>query len=263
MRFPTPIFRTSVLPPFSNTIPSHVGSEPVVVTFNTLECVVTSRHADTSVDTVSASATKTEQPESPPMVEEVENSGYVQSLITRIKNNVSLSINNLILKFVEDNVVLSVNVKSAEAHSCDSAWQKAFAEVAAPNFLLHKIASISDLTICLDHQNSAGKIEIYQEPLLYRCSLDLRLRFTFLNQSALIPSLTQFHILCRQLDVSISDSQVNMLLDLVNNIYALILEYLPEMTLDQAKFNKISGETTPDLLADPRTPDRVKPLLVV
>ncbi|KAL0598908.1 Vacuolar protein sorting-associated protein 13B [Plecturocebus cupreus] len=43
--------------------------------------------------------------------------GYVQSLIRRVVNNVNIVINNLILKYVEDDIVLSVNITSAECYT--------------------------------------------------------------------------------------------------------------------------------------------------
>ncbi len=48
--------------------------------------------------------------------------GYLQSLINRILNNVNVVVNNLIVKFVEDDIVLSINVKSAECYSVDHDW---------------------------------------------------------------------------------------------------------------------------------------------
>ena len=48
--------------------------------------------------------------------------GYLQSLINRIVNNVNIVVNNLIVKFVEDDIVLSINVKSAECYSVNQDW---------------------------------------------------------------------------------------------------------------------------------------------
>lgn len=48
--------------------------------------------------------------------------GYLQSLINRILNNLNIVVNNLIVKFVEDDIVLSINVKSAECYSVDQDW---------------------------------------------------------------------------------------------------------------------------------------------
>ncbi len=48
--------------------------------------------------------------------------GYLQSMIGRIVNNVNIVVNNLIVKFVEDDIVLSLNVKSAECYSVNNDW---------------------------------------------------------------------------------------------------------------------------------------------
>lgn len=39
---------------------------------------------------------------------------------------------------------------------------------------LRKLMRLSDLTLCLDKRNAAGKIETYLEPLLYKCELEFR-----------------------------------------------------------------------------------------
>lgn len=55
--------------------------------------------------------------------------GYVQSLIRRVVNNLNVVINNLILKYVEDDIVLSVNITSAECYTVDEQWDRAFIDV--------------------------------------------------------------------------------------------------------------------------------------
>lgn len=51
---------------------------------------------------------------------------YIQSLIARIINNVSIVCNNVILKYVEDDIVLSINVKTLELKTVNGKWQPAF-----------------------------------------------------------------------------------------------------------------------------------------
>lgn len=55
--------------------------------------------------------------------------GYVQSLIRRVVNNVNIVVNNLILKYVEDDIVLSVNITSAECYTVDDTWERAFMDI--------------------------------------------------------------------------------------------------------------------------------------
>lgn len=56
-------------------------------------------------------------------------SGYVQSLIRRVVNNVNIVVNNLILKYVEDDIVLSVNITCAECCTVDEFWDRAFMDI--------------------------------------------------------------------------------------------------------------------------------------
>jgi len=47
---------------------------------------------------------------------------YVQSLINKIVGNLSVTCNNVILKYIEDDIVLSMNIKSITLDSCNSNW---------------------------------------------------------------------------------------------------------------------------------------------
>lgn len=67
--------------------------------------------------------------------------GYVQSLIRRVANNVNIVVNNLILKYVEDDIVLSVNITSAECYTVDDTWERAFMDITGEQWLLTFLAS--------------------------------------------------------------------------------------------------------------------------
>lgn len=47
---------------------------------------------------------------------------YVQSLINKIIGNLSVTCNNIILKYIEDDIVLSMNIKSITLDSCNENW---------------------------------------------------------------------------------------------------------------------------------------------
>lgn len=86
--------------------------------------------------------------------------------MNKIVNNVSIIVNNLILKFVEDDIVLSLNIKSAECYSVDKDWSRAFIELLAPDFVLRRTINFCDVTVCLDKRDASGKIENYQDPVV-------------------------------------------------------------------------------------------------
>ncbi|XP_066482664.1 intermembrane lipid transfer protein VPS13B isoform X5 [Tiliqua scincoides] len=199
-----------------------LGSEPVVITINTMECILKlkdgvqddhescgSSSTNRSVTESAKTAVKprriqqaTPDPDLPP--------GYVQSLIWRVINNVNIVINNLILKYVEDDIVLSVNITSAECYTVDEFWDRAFMDISATDLVLRKVINFSDCTVCLDKRNASGKIEFYQDPLLYKCSFRTRLHFTYDNLNSKMPSVIKAHTLVESLKLSITDQQLPM-----------------------------------------------------
>jgi len=198
-----------------------LGSEPVEITINTLECIVQLRYPDQGTDdstskvSESPSTNETQHEELEKVLEGKEEgppSGYVQSLVNRVINNVSINVHNVILKYLEDDIVLSVNIKSAETFSVNSNWEKAFVDVVAPDFLLQKVCNISDLTICLDKRTSSGKIELYQDPLLFKCGLSCRILLRYDN--LLRPLETKLNVYCESADISLTDQQLPMFMRL-------------------------------------------------
>ncbi|XP_063236346.1 intermembrane lipid transfer protein VPS13B [Bacillus rossius redtenbacheri] len=187
-----------------------LASEPISITINTIECKLELRGADAGGSESAGGSgpgkdarrrTRRQDVEAPP--------GYIQSLINRIVNNITIICNNVILKYEEEDIVLSVNAKTVTLQSASSSWEPAFVEMASPHGRLRKLVSLSDLTVCLDKRNSSGKIEVYQEPLLYRCSMEVHL----LRDHR--PSLLRADVRCAQVDLRLTEQQVPMFLRLL------------------------------------------------
>lgn len=53
-------------------------------------------------------------------------SGYIKSIVTKVINNITIHCNNLILKYVEEDIVLSVNVRFLSMQTVDNKWEPAF-----------------------------------------------------------------------------------------------------------------------------------------
>lgn len=154
-------------------------------------------------------------------VDEDAQAGYMASLIAKILNNISLICNNIVLKFIEEDIVISMNIQHLSIYSADHRWKRAFADVSPTNVLFRKLINIIDFTICLDKRNSSGKIEFVQEPILYKCSMELRFyrKFNAVTSSKL--SLTRIDVQINALNLSISSQQLPMLLRLYDLIMAL------------------------------------------
>ncbi|KAL4227239.1 Vacuolar protein sorting-associated protein 13B [Mactra antiquata] len=219
-----------------------LGSDPVVVTINTIECILKLR--DTAYEGRSSRASS----ESPRKLVQKQKTrkqdsadlppGYLQSLMNKIVNNVSIIVNNLIVKFVEDDIVLSLNVKSAECYSVDKNWDRTFVDLFAPDFVLRRTVNFCDVTVCLDKRDASGKIDHYQDPMVYRCSVVCRLYTKYENIHSKYPLETKLNIYCERLDLSLTDVQLPMFLRLIELCLALYYG-----TLD---FKKLQNKDEPD-----------------
>ncbi|XP_074510650.1 intermembrane lipid transfer protein VPS13B isoform X2 [Sebastes fasciatus] len=210
-----------------------LGSEPVVITINTMECILKLRDgAQDDHESGSSSGSRSVSDSSkavakPRRLQQAAPSdpdlppGYVQSLIRRVVNNVNIVVNNLILKYVEDDIVLSVNITSAECYTVDDIWERAFMDITAPELVLRKVINFADCTVCLDKRNASGKIEFYQDPLLYKCSFRTRLHFTYDNINSKIPSVIKIQTMVESLKLSITDQQLPMFIRILELIIAL------------------------------------------
>ncbi|XP_026149609.1 vacuolar protein sorting-associated protein 13B isoform X3 [Mastacembelus armatus] len=210
-----------------------LGSEPVVITINTMECILKLRdgaqddHESGSSSTSRSVSDSSKAVAKPRRLQHAAPSdpdlppGYVQSLIRRVVNNVNIVVNNLILKYVEDDIVLSVNITSAECYTVDDMWERAFMDITAPELVLRKVINFADCTVCLDKRNASGKIEFYQDPLLYKCSFRTRLHFTYDNINSKIPSVIKIQTMVESLKLSITDQQLPMFIRILQLIIAL------------------------------------------
>ena len=122
--------------------------------------------------------------------------------------------------------MLSLNVRTVSVSSCDSAWLPAFTEISLPELLLRKIITVADLTVCLDRRGPSGKIELYQvlrctepmvyltsllqDPLLYRCSLTVRLAWVYQTITSKTPHRSVINFLADRLDFSMTGLQLPM-----------------------------------------------------
>nr|XP_045624119.1 vacuolar protein sorting-associated protein 13B-like [Procambarus clarkii] len=200
-------------------------SEPIVITINTIECILKLKGGE------AASSDSSSQSGAGPKSADIRRrqrrqdlevpTSYVQGLINRIINNVCIICNNVILKYVEDDIVLSINVKTLEFRSVDGNWTPAFIDLTAEDLILRNLATLTDLTVCLDKRNASGKIENYQEPLMYRCSLSCRVVRRFETVNSIQPLCTRYDVFCPQLHFSLSDMQLPMFLRLLQLALAL------------------------------------------
>ncbi|CAG0884704.1 unnamed protein product [Cyprideis torosa] len=227
---------------------TRITYEPVVITINTIEMVfgpqesnITAASLPSSRGKMSRSGTMTSlsraaskassldkqsypPPETPEDMEipAGDSAGYIQKLIARIVQNVTIVCNNTIVKYVEDDMVFSMNIRSVVVESVNQEWKKAFVDVTQADPFLRRRMALTDLTMCLDQRNSAGYIEVYQEPILYRCSFELRileqLDLVALAKGTAVPLWIHVSEFCDECHISLTTLQVPMALRLMKLI---------------------------------------------
>ncbi|XP_071944934.1 intermembrane lipid transfer protein VPS13B-like [Antedon mediterranea] len=236
---------------------SRLGSEPVVVSINTIDISLKLRDSelsdhdsDTSSSTSkSKSVSEVKSPKRQSHGSEEMPPGYVQSLMNRIINNVQIVVNNLILKYTEGDIVLSINIKSLESFGANQHWEQQFVDVALPDLVLRRIVQVSDLTVCLDKRNASGKIENYQEPVVYRCQLDIRILSTYAHLNSKRATAVKLSLKCDELNMSLNDTQLPMFIRIVQLVLAL---YYGDIDLpgDEDNEGLINENITTDTVAN-------------
>ena len=135
---------------------TRLHAEPIVITINTIECVLrlpdTSMKAGSSLDGSEASykggsERKRYRKQLSQDEANVPPPGYVQSLINKIISNVKIVCNNLILKYVEEDIVLSLNTRWLCLSSANAIWEPAFVELSLPDLVLRKLLLVKDMTV--------------------------------------------------------------------------------------------------------------------
>ena len=147
--------------------------------------------------------------------------GYVQGLLNKVVNNICFKVENIIIKYVEDDIVFSLNVKSVDYFCVNSKWEPSFIDLSLPDLVLRRMCTITDFTVCLDQRTTSGKIDLYQDPVLYKCNLTSRIVMRYRSVNSTKPVERKFDIACDSFDFSLTDLQIPMVLRLLKLVIGL------------------------------------------
>ena len=195
-----------------------IGSEPIEITFESMECSVKLKDLrSTSQSSKTAGTSGPETPSSmaanPPQAP-----SYLKGLLNRITNNVVLHVHNLLVKVIEEqcDLLMSVSVKHLQGFTTSDSWEKqfVFTDSLQGDYTLHNVCSVSDMTVCLDLIGSSGQVEVFENPFVPKCSLMCRLARQF-NGNALVEA--KLDILCEgELQFSVTEQQFSLFLHLLD-----------------------------------------------
>lgn len=257
------IFQSGIIHELKIHIPwIRINSEPIVVTINQIELVIVLNKecTHTTNDSPISFSNETDsdniliqqqQPTTP------EQSNYVQTVLARILNNVHIIVNNLIIKFIEENIVISLSSRTAQCYAVNQNWIKSFIELTQQDLSLRRLITLPDITLCLDKRDLNGKVHRYEVPLLSRCSFECRLQMFYSNvyqQLNTKPIQTRLSFNCANIEVSVVDNQLSMIMRLAEIIMLVINEQI-HSNGDEKK--NLSRESTPQ--PQPQPPALVLP----
>ncbi|KAL9894530.1 vacuolar protein sorting 13B [Glossina fuscipes fuscipes] len=191
-----------------------ITSEPIRISISTIEFVLKGKTGKSK----SCRSSPVHKTVPPPTPKNDESATMLSTLTMKIVNNISAECQNIIFKYIEDDIVFSMNVQKFCFGAANDKWESSFIDINPTKFLSRKMITICDLTICLDKRNAAGEIECCQEPMLYRCTVQIRILHRHNIRTMATKSVTRVAIFTRLFDFSMSSLQLPMIMRLIQGI---------------------------------------------
>ena len=204
-----------------------IGSEPIVLTLDSVECTI--KLSDLLKSTLSSSTDNTKSNKTPsnvstePDQQQSQTPGYIGGLLNRISNNIVLKVTNLLLKIIEDrsDMLFSISFKEIEFFTANELWKKQFVytDHFESNYLLCKVCLVTGATICLDVISNSGQVEFYDEPFVPNCNFECRWKASY-RDNIIIEN--RFEMLFNELvTFSVSGQQFSLFLHFVDWLISL------------------------------------------
>lgn len=199
-------------------------SEPIRIIIDTIEFVVKLPDEKSNKARAERRAASIPNADAEPVEEEqAQGPGISSNLVNKIINNICLECRNIIFKYVDDDIVVSMNIQHLSAVSANDKWEPAMVDATPVSVFMRKLVQVSDLTICLDQRNTAGRVDVCQEPILYRCTLECRFLRKFNVSTVKTSSTIRVGVLTKSLDINVS----SLTFPLVMRLVKLATEFSP------------------------------------
>lgn len=177
----------------------------------------------------------------------------MESLSTRVLNNVQIHFVNLILRYIDDDFVLNGLVKSANYFTVNDRWEKAFVEVSQPDSCLRRVLVFQDVHLSI---NKHGADPEENTPLLERAFVTCRFLTKFDGPDCRVILSSVINVLCDELHITILDQQIPMVRRLVSLALAFQAGALKSRRSVDNVLEGGSGDATSTMVAD-QTDDSV------
>ncbi|KAF6778856.1 hypothetical protein AHF37_01874 [Paragonimus kellicotti] len=268
--FPFPVgFRSGRVHELRIHVPwTKLNSENIVITLHTVECILALKQpaSRTTVEDNLADMVQPGSALSSTGFQDISASiapGYLQSYLKRLLANIRFVVYNLNVKFLQDDIVLSLSGSVLDFHPTTPDWKPTFHSGGQESsYMIHRKLQVSDVTLCLDHSGSSGYVEVYEEPLLYRFGLSCLVKLIYARESLRLssPIMSTLNIHAKKLDLRLSPFQLHALVRLIEVFSAIHAETFDWSKLSLAnvlnvfQVETINSEVTSGSLLDPRDP---------
>ncbi|OON20251.1 hypothetical protein X801_03869, partial [Opisthorchis viverrini] len=206
-----------------------LNSENIVISLHTVECVLTLKKPQSCGLTKAPVLSSTEPPSSEYNPDQNIAPGYLQSYLHRLLANIRIVVYNLSIKFLLDDIVLSLSCNLLDFYPTTHEWKITFQSTPSDSstFVRRKL-QVSDVTICLDHCGPTGYVETYEQPLVYRFSLSCLIELVYPPGldffKASLATITTMDVHAQTLEVRLSPHQVHALVRLLEVFAAVHTE---------------------------------------
>ncbi|KAK9830052.1 hypothetical protein WJX72_009438 [[Myrmecia] bisecta] len=126
--------------------------------------------------------------------------GSFTSMLLRTLFNISVTVNNVVVKYLAPTSVATLTCQSIHAYTAADNWE---ANLQSPEDWLKKVLEIKNTSLCLDERTPDGQVDVFQQPLL---------RTPCLSVEALVPI---FAVLEKTDSVAESTALLNVTVDLL------------------------------------------------
>ncbi|KAH8877398.1 Vacuolar protein sorting-associated protein 13B [Schistosoma japonicum] len=223
-----------------------LNSEHIIITLNTVECIFGLKKPDTN---------KAEQNiQNPANVMDLYgcknqsmpanvSPGYLEGFIYRLLSNIHFVVHNLNLKFMVEDLVLSLSLNKGDCFVTDFSGNPTFADInPRSTYVVNRLAQFFDLTICLDRAGPNGYVEVYEDPIAFRFNMSCFIQIICTPSAKCLTIhqtlLTNLKIHCETLVAHIGPVQIPLLCRLIQIFLNVSTE-----TFDWSIFNYSDSNT--------------------
>lgn len=174
------------------------------------------------------------------------NAGYLENLITKIKNNIKIEISDFVIKYQEPSFVISTTIENLELTSCDEFWKPAFLDIIKEKEpIVRQVAKISNLRLNIDARDSVtGHVEeVFPDPFLSKTQIEVRVMQWFRTSRSKLPYLVKASLLFEKANIVVADKQLPIAIRFSQLISAL---YYREFT-----WEKTDTPSVPEVKSNP------------